>query len=329
MPVLVAENITKKFSGVTALHKVNIGLQEGKVTAIIGENGAGKSTLMKILSGVYSDYEGRIIFKGDCVNFNNPREAQNAGIVIIHQELNLIPHLSISENIFLGREIVTAWGMLAKAAMRAATKTLLKRLKLDTDPDTKVADLKVGQQQIIEIAKALLTDADVIIMDEPTSAISESEADTLFDIINNLRAENKAIAYISHKLDELFKIADNYVILRDGNTIESGEMALIDRPGIISKMVGRDLHVLKKTTVNLQDKPLLSVDNISLNHPENPNRKLLNNISFNLYRGEVLGIFGLMGAGRTELLETIFGLHSKSGGSISILDQQVCFRRPA
>jgi ribose transport system ATP-binding protein len=329
MPVLVAENITKKFAGITALDGVNIELHGGKVTAIIGENGAGKSTLMKILSGVYSEYEGRILFNGECVNFNTPREAQETGIAIIHQELNLIPYLNITENIFLGREIINSWGMLDKKAMRATTQKLLKRLKLDTDPDTKIADLKVGQQQIVEIAKALLTDAEVIIMDEPTSAISDSEVDALFAVINNLRAENKTIAYISHKLDELFKIADNYIILRDGRTIESGEMASITRPAIISKMVGRELHILKKSTVNFQDEPLISINNISLVHPKNPERKLLNNISFNLHRGEVLGIFGLMGAGRTELLETIFGIHRKSAGSINTLGGQVNFRRPS
>lgn len=329
MPVLVAENITKKFAGITALDSVNIELHEGKVTAIIGENGAGKSTLMKILSGVYDGYEGRILFKGECVNFENPREAQQTGIAIIHQELNLVQHQNIAENIFLGREIINSWGMLDKAAMRATTKQLLKRLKLDADPDTLIADLKVGQQQIVEIAKALLTDAEVIIMDEPTSAISDHEVDALFDVINNLRAENKTIAYISHKLDELFKIADNYIILRDGKTIEAGEMGLITRPQIISKMVGRELHILKKSTVSFDGKPLLSVKNISLNHPKNLERKLLNDISFNLNRGEILGIFGLMGAGRTELLETVFGIHRKSAGSISVLDEQVSFKSPS
>jgi len=329
MPVLAAENITKKFAGITALDSVNIELHEGKVTAIIGENGAGKSTLMKILSGVYSDYDGRILFKNECVNFENPRQAQQIGIAIIHQELNLVPHLNITENIFLGQEIINPWGMLDKATMRATTLKLLKRLKLDSSPDTRIADLKVGQQQVVEIAKALLTDAEVIIMDEPTSAISDNEVDALFDVINNLRAENKTIAYISHKLEELFKIADNYIILRDGKTIGSGQMGSITRPQIISKMVGRKLHILKKSTVTLQDKPLLSIKDVSLNHPKNPKRKLLNNISFNLYRGEILGIFGLMGAGRTELLATIFGMHRKSAGYISILGQQVDFKSPS
>ncbi len=329
MAVLVAENITKKFAGVTALDKVNIELQAGKVTAIIGENGAGKSTLMKILSGVYGDYEGRILFKGDNVSFDNPRKAQEVGIAIIHQELNLIPYLTISENIFLGRELISKWGMLDKTAMNKVTADLLKRLKLDLDPETKIIDLKVGQQQIVEIAKALLTDAEVIIMDEPTSAISDSEVEALFAVINDLRKDGKAIAYISHKLDELFKIADHYIILRDGKTIESGDMQSIGRQTIIGKMVGRDLHILKKPTVTIQDKPLLCVKNINLQHPENDNRKLLNNIALNLYAGEVLGIFGLMGAGRTELLETIFGLHGQCGGSVNINNRQTRFTCPA
>lgn len=328
MAVLVAENITKKFAGITALDQVNIELQSGKVTAIIGENGAGKSTLMKILSGVYPEYEGRIIFKNNTVNFATPREAQQTGIAIIHQELNLIPHLTIAENIFLGQELTNRLGMLDRAAMRNATTQLLKRLKLDLDPDAKIIDLKVGQQQIVEIAKALLTDAEVIIMDEPTSAISESEVEALFAVINDLRKDNKAIAYISHKLDELFKIADNYIILRDGKTIESGTMQGITREAIIHKMVGRELHILKKPATLYQSKPLLSVQNISLTHPENSARKLLKNISFNLYKGEVLGIFGLMGAGRTELLETIFGLHSSSEGFVHIEDAEMYFDCP-
>ncbi len=329
MPVLVAENITKKFAGVTALNNVNIELQTGKVTAIIGENGAGKSTLMKILSGVYADYDGRILFKGNCVNFDNPRKAQQCGIAIIHQELNLIPYLSITENVFLGRELINNWGMLDKTAMHTKTLALLKRLRLNIDPETRIIDLKVGQQQIVEIAKALLTDAEVIIMDEPTSAISDSEVEALFAVINDLRKDGKAIAYISHKLDELFKIADNYIILRDGKTVESGEMKVITRPDIISKMVGRDLHVLQKSQVRVTDKPLLCVKNISLTHPENKERTLLNNISLDLHAGEVLGIFGLMGAGRTELLESIFGLRGTSTGTIHINNNHTSFNCPA
>lgn len=326
--MLVAKNITKRFAGVTALENVSMEFHPGKVNAILGENGAGKSTLMKILSGVYSDYEGRILLHGKPVAFNNPREAQQAGIAIIHQELNLVPHLTITENIFLGRELITSWGMLNTAAMRQKTQEMLKRLKLNVSPDTLIADLKVGQQQVVEIAKALLTDCEVIIMDEPTSAITESEVEVLFGIINTLRQENKAIVYISHKLDELFKIADRYIVLRDGRTIESGDMQGMTHDTLIRKMVGREITILKKDQCQQPDRPLLTAHNISLKHPENNKRLLLNNISFNLCKGEVLGIFGLMGAGRTELLETIFGLH-KYDGEIQI-EQQACrFKSPA
>lgn len=317
--MLVAENITKKFSGVTALDKVCLELHDGKVNAILGENGAGKSTLMKILSGVYQDYEGQILLNGTPVRFANTKAAQAAGIAIIHQELNLIPELSITENIFLGREILSTFGTLNKTEMRKQAKVLLEKLKLDIDPRTKINTLKVGQQQLVEIAKSLLLQPDVIIMDEPTSAISDSEVETLFSIINELRQDNKSIAYISHKLDELFRIADRYIVLRDGKTIESGEMKDMNHERLIQKMVGRALVINKKeATQNIQAE-LLAVENVSLARSNKPNDKLLTNISFTLQRGEVLGVFGLMGAGRTELLETIFGLHSSnSSGKISI-----------
>lgn len=327
--MLVAENITKKFSGVTALDNVCLELHAGKVNAIIGENGAGKSTLMKILSGVYAEYDGRIIYKDQPVHFQNTRQAQAAGIAIIHQELNLIPYLTVTENIFLGREITTAWGTLDKKQMRNKTLELLKRLKLSVDPDTNIASLKVGQQQVVEIAKALLFDAEVIIMDEPTSAISESEVEILFGIIEQLKQEQKAIVYISHKLDELFKIADRYIVLRDGKTIESGDMKGMTHDSIIQKMVGREIKIVRKATVTPKDNVLLSVENINLKHPVRKDDQLLKNISFKLTKGEILGIFGLMGAGRTELLETIFGLHPKrSSGNIAIESNQLNILSP-
>jgi ribose transport system ATP-binding protein len=328
--MLIAENITKKFSGVTALDNVCLELHAGKVNAIIGENGAGKSTLMKILSGVYAEYDGRIIYKDQPVHFQNTKQAQAAGIAIIHQELNLIPYLSITENVFLGREIITAWGMLDKKQMRKQTQALLDRLKLAVDPDTKISSLKVGQQQVVEIAKALLFDAEVIIMDEPTSAISESEVEVLFGIIAQLKKENKAIAYISHKLDELFKIADRYIVLRDGRTIESGDMRGMTHDSIIQKMVGREIKIVRKTNAVKNVNALLSVRNISLKHPERKNDLLLKNISFTLSKGEILGIFGLMGAGRTELMETIFGLHAKrSSGNTLVEGKQLNTKSPA
>jgi len=328
--MLVAENITKKFSGVTALDNVCLELHAGKVNAIIGENGAGKSTLMKILSGVYADYDGRIIYKSNPVRFQNTRQAQAAGITIIHQELNLIPYLSITENIFLGREITTPWGTLDKKQMRRHAETLLGKLKLRVDPDTQISSLKVGQQQVVEIAKALLIDAAVIIMDEPTSAISESEVEVLFGLIAQLKRENKAIAYISHKLDELFKIADRYIVLRDGKTIESGDMKGMTHDSIIQKMVGREIKIARRSHSIKNAKALLSVSNISLKHPDRKDDLLLKNVSFNLNKGEILGIFGLMGAGRTELLESIFGLHTRrTTGNFLVEGKQIIIKSPA
>ena len=329
--MLIAENITKKFPGVTALDNVSLELHEGKVNAIIGENGAGKSTLMKILSGVYSEFEGRIIYKGNAVRFANPKEAEKAGITIIHQELNLIPNLTITENIFLGREITTSFGLLDKKKMRSATKHLLDKLKLATSPDTVVASLKLGEQQVVEIAKALLTNAEVIIMDEPTSAISESEVEILFSIINELKQENKAIVYISHKLDELFKIADRFIVLRDGCMIEQGDMRGMTHDSIIQKMVGRNIAAIDKQTVPTgKHEKLLQLVNICLKHPAQNGEAILHNISFTLHFGEIVGIFGLMGAGRTELLETIFGLHpGMMLGTIYIEQKETKIKSPA
>lgn len=327
--MLVAENITKRFTGVTALDKVCLEFLAGQVTAVIGENGAGKSTLMKILSGVYPDYEGQILFKGQPVRFDTIRDAQACGIAIIHQELNLIPYLSITENIFLGREITTRWGTLDRKAMRLKTRELLEKLNLEIAPDTLVAELKVGQQQVVEIAKALLVESEVIIMDEPTSAISESEVAVLFSIINDLRTENKAIVYISHKLDELFTIADRYVVLRDGKSIESGAMQGIDHDTLIRKMVGRDITSIRRQTTDRVHKSLLSVENLCLKHLVRTQENQLKSLSFTVGRGEVVGIFGLMGAGRTELLESLFGLHPKrSSGRVLIDNQPVQFKAP-
>jgi ribose transport system ATP-binding protein len=320
--MLAAQHIGKKFSGVTALDDINLELPAGKVTAIIGENGAGKSTLMKILSGVYDEYEGDVIYKGNIVRFKNPREAQNAGIAIIHQELNLIPYLSITENLFLGRELKNSLGFLDKKAMRSKAEELLKKLKLSVSADTIIADLKVGQQQVVEIAKALLYDAEVIIMDEPTSAISESEVEVLYGIINDLRKENKAIVYISHKLNELFKIADLYVVLRDGKTIESGEMKGMTHDAIINKMVGRDIDIIRNSNIAKEKDVLLKVDGLCLTKAGNKQKNILNNICFNLHRGEILGIFGLMGAGRTELVETLLGLHPALATATITLDKE-------
>lgn len=317
--MLRVENISKSFSGVQALQNVNLELFSGLVTAIVGENGAGKSTLMKILSGVYADYEGKLFFHGEEVNFSDPKAAQDKGIGIIHQELNLIPHLSIRENIFLGREILTAMGFLDVIAMRNESQALMKKLHLNMDPETPIHQLKVGQQQLVEIAKALSMDCQVIIMDEPTSAISENEVEVLFKIIRELKSEGKAIAYISHKLDELFEIAERYLVLRDGQMIEQGEMKEMSKEILVRKMVGRPLQIHRNATGRVFGESLFQVNNLQLKDPLNKDKPLLKGIDFELFKGEVLGIFGLMGAGRTELLETLFGMHADQyEGTISI-----------
>ena len=317
--MLIAKNITKKFPGVIALDNISMELYPGKVNAIIGENGAGKSTLMKIFSGVHTQHDGEIIYNGQVIKFSNPKEAEAAGIAIIHQELNLVPHLTITENIFLGDELINSWGVLDKKKMYEQAKKLLVRLNLDIDPVAKISSLKVGQQQLIEIAKALHVNAEVIIMDEPTSAISDKEVENLFSIIAELKSQGKTIVYISHKLNELFQIADRFIVMRDGATINSGEMKNTNHDDLIQMMTGRKILIKRESTSSVKDDVLLQVKNISLKNAANRSEEILNNISFTLHSGEILGIYGLMGAGRTELMEMIFGLHSKlSSGEISV-----------
>lgn len=328
--MLEAKHISKNFGGVAALSDVNLTMQPGKVTALIGENGAGKSTLMKIFSGVHTQYEGDIMLNGKTVKFNGTKDAEAAGIAIIHQELNLVPYLSITENIFLGRELVNAFGMLDKKSMQEQTVALLKKINLNVSPAAKIAALKVGQQQLVEIAKALYTNAAVIIMDEPTSAISDKEVENLFSIIAQLKAEGKTIVYISHKLKELFTIADNYTILRDGQTVDAGEMSGVSKDALIQKMTGRQLG-FEKSGKTISNAPvLLEIKNCSLKHPLFRITNILTDISFQLHQGEILGVYGLMGAGRTELMETIFGLHAKnSSGTIVVNNKTVAIKKPA
>lgn len=323
--LLQAQNITKRFGGVIALDNVNLDVHTGKVNVIVGENGAGKSTLMKILSGVYPDYEGKLLLNNEEVNFNNPKEAMQKGIAIIHQELNLIPYLSIAENIFLGREIHNAFGILDSKQMIKKTKELLTRLDCYLNPKTLVSELRVGEQQLIEIAKALLEEAKVVIMDEPTSAISDTEVESLFKIIASLKKDNVSILYISHKLDELFVIADRFIGLRDGKTVGTIEdVTGAKKENLIRLMVGRDIkNMYQKDTVAFGEE-ILRVENICLPKIDNKSKYLIKDINFSVKKGEVLGLFGLMGAGRTELLETLFGLHPKlMTGTIFIENKEV------
>ncbi len=310
-PVLEARNISKDFLGIYALKNIDLQIFKGEVHAIIGENGAGKSTLMKIISGVYTEYEGEILLEGERTTFSNPKQASGKGVVIIHQELNLIPYLSITENLFLGNELTDRFGLLDYLKMHSKAKELLGRLHLDIDPRTLVHQLRIGQQQLVEIARSLLHESKVLIMDEPTSAISDHEVALLFQIIKELKAKGVAIVYISHKLNELVEIADRFTILRDGVKIGTGGMADVSNEQLIQMMVGRSL--IKNTKIS--DSPfsgeIFRVENLHFKNPENKNEYLAENISFSLHRGEVLGLCGLMGAGRTEILEAIFGLHPK------------------
>lgn len=326
---LEAQHITKKFSGVIALNRVNLQLEAGKVTALIGENGAGKSTLLKIMSGIYTDYEGQILFNNEPLRFSGPKDAQDQGIAIIHQELNLIPYLTVAQNIFLGRELTSSFGLLDQNKMNQKTRDLLLKLKLEVEPTSLISSLKVGQKQIVEIAKALLTDSQVLFMDEPSSAIGDSEVEILFQIINQLKEEGKIIVYISHKLDELFAIADQFVVLRDGELVGEGRMKEITRPELVNMMAGRDISLNKKSESKAFDKQILAVQNWSLTHPFNRSRPILNNINFELRKGEVLGIYGLMGSGRTELFESLFGLnHQSSSGTFTLEGRETNFKSP-
>lgn len=327
--MLIAQNITKRFSGITALNDATIELHPGKVNAIIGENGAGKSTLMKILSGVYTDYDGDIIYNDEPVRFTGTRDAEKKGIAIIHQELNLVPYLTITENIFLGREITNAVGMLDKKAMRQHTMALLQIVNLRVDPNQPVASLKVGQQQLVEIARALHTNAHVIIMDEPTSAISDKEVNHLFDIIRDLKGKGKIIVYISHKLKELFTIADRYIVMRDGCTIESGDMSSISEDILIERMTGRQGFGQQQAYDASKKEEVLRVQQLGLKSATRAGKNVLQDISFALHRGEIVGLYGLMGSGRTELMETLFGLHAAhASGEVSIHQKKRAFANP-
>ena len=307
--VLQAAGISKAFGGIKALDDVSLEIFAGRVNAIVGENGAGKSTLMKILSGVHTEYDGRIELDGQIAAFANPAEAQGSGIAIIHQELNLIPHLSVAENVFLGREFVNRAGLIDYKAMHDETTRILKRLDLDINPRVDVSGLRVGKQQVVEIAHALSLDARIVIMDEPTSAISDHEIEILFGLIRSLTAQGVAVVYITHKLDELFQIADTVTVLRDGSVVGSAAIEELTHDDIVRMMVGRSTKdFFVKADVATPD-VVFAVRDMCLVNPGPREQYAVDHVSFEVRAGEVLGLFGLMGAGRTELLEAIFGLH--------------------
>lgn len=328
--VLEARGISKSFPGVKALDRVSLALRRGRLTALLGENGAGKSTLMNILAGVIPPDSGALRLDGHPVGFTHTREARAAGIVMIFQELNLIPELTVAENMFLGREPLNRLGLVDGAAMNRQAAVWLRHLDFGLPPATPVGCLRVGQQQIVEIAKALAVEARVILMDEPTSALSGHEIDVLFGLIHQLKRKGVALAYITHKLEELDRIADDVVVMRDGRWIGGGGLAELNRDQMVRWMVGRDLTGLYARQAAAPGAEVLRVRSLRLRHPTRLGDDLLRDISFGVRQGEVLGVYGLMGAGRTELLETLFGLHAAcTTGVIEIAGRPGVPRSPA
>ncbi|MCA1178457.1 MULTISPECIES: xylose ABC transporter ATP-binding protein [unclassified Pantoea] len=318
--LLEMNHITKRFGAVKALDDISLRLEAGEVMSLCGENGSGKSTLMKILCGLYphGDFDGEIHFAGDPIQAQTIRDTERKGIVIIHQELALVRQLTVMENIFLGAEL-GRFGMVDDETMTLRCQQLLARVKLDVSPDTKVGDLGLGQQQLVEIARALNKQVRLLILDEPTSSLTEQETEVLLSIINNLREHGIACIYISHKLNEVKAISDTICVIRDGQHIATRPAAGLSEDDIITMMVGRELTALYPHQPHEIGETILEVKNLTAWHPVNRHVRRVNNVSFSLKRGEILGIAGLVGAGRTETVQCLFGVWpGRWQGEISI-----------
>ncbi|MEC0256229.1 sugar ABC transporter ATP-binding protein [Paenibacillus lautus] len=317
------EGIMKEFPGVLALNNCRFELLRGEVHALMGENGAGKSTMMKILTGVYQKDAGTITYKGQPVELTNPKAAQDAGISMIHQELNLAPDLTVAQNIFIGREPRRKLRLfLDDQALNRQVKELFERMGLDMDPSIKVSELTVAKQQIVEIAKALSYSADVLVMDEPTAAISETEIEDLFRIIRQLREGGVGIVYISHRMDEIKRITDRITVMRDGQYIDTVSTAEVTTQDIISKMVGRQIYETSKPERSAGEREtVLEVKGLNQG-------RTLKDINFTLKKGEILGIAGLVGAGRTELARAIFGADRIQSGEIHVHGRKITIKGP-
>jgi ribose transport system ATP-binding protein len=322
--LLSLTGVSKEFPGVKALNNVHFDLNKGEVHAIVGENGAGKSTLMKILSGIYKKDTGDIVYLGNHVNVKSPLEAQKLGISIIHQELNLMPDLTVAQNIFIGREDRRKGRLfLDDRKLNKAAKALLEELDLVLDPRQKVGELTIAKQQMVEIAKAVSYRGEVIIMDEPTSSLTPAETDALFRIIRSLKESGKGVVYISHRLEELSKITDRITVIRDGEYVKTLTTTETSIPEVISLMVGRKVDQDQRPAVRpMSSEVVLKVEGIS-------DSRLLQDISFELRKGEILGFAGLMGAGRTELARAIIGADHKSAGKIFLRGKEVKIKSPS
>ncbi|HEX3076882.1 MAG TPA: sugar ABC transporter ATP-binding protein [Lachnospiraceae bacterium] len=315
------QKICKAFGGNQVLKDAGFHLENGEVHALMGENGAGKSTLMKILTGVYTKDAGTVIVDGKEVTYRNPQEAEKAGIVFIHQELNVLFDLTVEENLFLGKEMTTFLGICNRKAMRAKAEEILRMLGVKIPTNKVMSELSVGQQQMIEICKALMVDAKVIIMDEPTAALTQSETKVLFEVIHNLRKRGVSIVYISHRMEEIFELCDRITVLRDGSYVGTRNIAETDMNDIVKMMIGREIGERYPTRDFTIGKELFRVEGLT-------KKGVFEDISFSVHAGEVLGVSGLMGAGRTEIMQAIFGNLPYEDGSIYIENQRCRISNP-
>lgn len=322
-PLLQMKRISKSFPGVNALTNVQLDLHYGEVLALVGENGAGKSTLMKILTGIYEKDEGEIIFEGKPISPKNTKEAQELGISIIHQELNLMQDLTIAQNIFIGREPTTGFNFFLKEKeLNERASKLLESLNINLNPETKISKLTVAKQQMVEIAKALSFNAKILIMDEPTAALTESEIETLFNIIRRLKENGVGIIYISHRMEELKVISERITVLRDGQYIDTLQTDKTDINEVVSLMVGRELFIESK-------KRQIQEDSVNKLEVRNLTNHYVKDINFELKKGEILGFAGLVGAGRTEVARAIFGADPIQRGEIYIDGKKVTIKQPS
>lgn len=330
-PLLEMRDITKTFPGVRALDGVTFDLRAGEIHALVGENGAGKSTLIKILGGVYpaGSYGGEILVEGEVQRFGNVRQAERAGIAVVFQELSLVKDLTVGENIFLGRE-PNRFGIIRWDELYGQARKLLADLHLHIEPRTPVRNLGIGQQQLVEIAKALSQDARILILDEPTAALTDAEVETLILILNKLRERGVGMVYISHKLEEVFRLSDRITVLRDGRTVGTEPTASLDQAGVIARMVGREVGDIFPKAEHAPGEVVFEARDITVEDANVRGKLLVDRASFSVHRGEVLGIAGLMGAGRSDLLMAIFGAHAgRVTGEVFAEGKRVEIKSPA